>query len=459
MRNNIPNILHVQHLVQHIICAILHFLVDGLCLCCLYLLIPPSSTAGLIGIFITYNVLAFLTQPLTGHWVDGMKHKHQMLFMSILCLLLAVLATTFTIATGSQGVSLVSMVLIATLLGVGNSFFHVWGGKQVATTSANDMRVLGMFVSTGAMGLAVSMVFYSWTLLYVYLLSISILSLFIAKEKDTIDVSISTSQPSAWKKPMPKLTPALMPIIILFAFVMFRSYISEAFSSGISKTSSTILILGALCMLGKMAGGWIAKHVGILKSMTAILFVVCICLMNLRTHWSVLLLGLFTINLTMPITLHLANRVLPGREGLAFGILAAALMPGYLLSASTLSLSATQTGWLTSPHAIMLWALLSTILIELLVLLQLGERRKNILLASIGINILTNVSLNFYLFFVSYTDTTVIIGELLVVLTEALCYYFFTKNLAQSFIYSLLCNAISFLLGEFFQLIFTALGT
>jgi len=457
MRNNIPNILHVQHLVQHIICAILHFLVDGLCLCCLYLLIPPSSTAGLIGIFITYNLLAFLTQPLTGHWVDGMKHKHQMLFMSILCLLLAVLATTFTIATGSQGVSLVSMVLIATLLGVGNSFFHVWGGKQVATTSANDMRALGMFVSTGAMGLAVSMVFYSWTLLYVYLLSISILSLFTMRDTPEVQGSSTTFFQQIHLKSTTTATVATL--VLLFAFVMFRSYISEAFSSGISKTSSTILMLGALCMLGKMAGGWIAKHVGILKSMTAILFVVFICLMNLGIHWSVLMLGLFTINLTMPITLHLANRVLPGREGLAFGILAAALMPGYLLSASTLSLSATQIGWLTSPHAIMLWALLSTILIELLVLLQLGERRKNILLASIGINILTNVSLNYYLFFVSYTNTPVIIGELLVVLTEALCYYFFTKNLAQSFIYSLLCNAISFLLGEFFQLIFTALGT
>lgn len=456
MRNNIPNILHVQHLVQHIICAILHFLVDGLCLCCLYLLIPPSSTAGLIGIFITYNLLAFLTQPLTGHWVDGMKHKHQMLFMSILCLLLAVLATTFTIATGSQGVSLVSMVLIATLLGVGNSFFHVWGGKQVATTSANDIRALGVFVSTGAMGLAVSMVFYSWTLLYVYLLSISILSLFTMRDTPEVQGSSTTFFQQIHLKSTTTATVATL--VLLFLFVMFRSYISEAFSSGISKTSSTILMLGALCMLGKMAGGWIAKHIGILKSMTAILFVVFICLMNLRTHWSVLLLGLFTINLTMPITLHLANRVLPGKEGLAFGILAAALMPGYLLSASTLSLSATQTGWLTSPHAIMLWALLSTILIELLVLLQLGERRKKLLLASIIINILTNVSLNYYLFFVSYTDTTVIIGEALVVLTEALCYYFFTKNLAQSFIYSLLCNAISFLLGEFFQLIFTALG-
>ena len=32
------------------------------------------------------------------------------------------------------------------------------------------------------------------------------------------------------------------------------------------------------------------------------------------------------------VTLYLANAVLPGREGLAFGLLAAALIPGYLLA-------------------------------------------------------------------------------------------------------------------------------
>lgn len=43
----------------------------------------------------------------------------------------------------------------------------------------------------------------------------------------------------------------------------------------------------------------------------------------------VLLVGLFAVNTTMPVTLYLANAVLPRREGLAFGLLAAALIPGY----------------------------------------------------------------------------------------------------------------------------------
>ena len=44
------------------------------------------------------------------------------------------------------------------------------------------------------------------------------------------------------------------------------------------------------------------------------------------------LTGLFLINCTMPITLYWANALLKGYEGLAFGLLAAALIPGYLLA-------------------------------------------------------------------------------------------------------------------------------
>jgi len=41
--------------------------------------------------------------------------------------------------------------------------------------------------------------------------------------------------------------------------------------------------------------------------------------------------GLFLVNCTMPITLYWANVMLKGREGLAFGLLAASLIPGYLI--------------------------------------------------------------------------------------------------------------------------------
>ena len=98
-------------------------------------------------------------------------------------------------------------------------------------------------------------------------------------------------------------------------------------------------------------------------------------------------------------------------------------------------------------------ALLATILIEYGVLILLRERRRSVLWASVGMHILTNVPLNLYLIQVDGSVLSVTIGELLVVLVETLCYYCVTKRLALSFVYSLLCNAISFFTGLLFQLL------
>jgi len=47
---------------------------------------------------------------------------------------------------------------------------------------------------------------------------------------------------------------------------------------------------------------------------------------------------------------------------------------------------------------------------------------------------------------------TVVLGELLVVAVEALWYFLFLRDLSRAFIYSFLCNAISFLMGLLVQL-------
>ena len=98
--------------------------------------------------------------------------------------------------------------------------------------------------------------------------------------------------------------------------------------------------------------------------------------------------------------------------------------------------------------------LVATIVIEWGVLLFLGERRRKVLYGSVVINVLTNVPLNLYAVCVSNGLSTAVVGELLVVVVEALCYRWLVGEWRQAWIYSLLCNAISFLTGELFVLIF-----
>ena len=96
---------------------------------------------------------------------------------------------------------------------------------------------------------------------------------------------------------------------------------------------------------------------------------------------------------------------------------------------------------------ILLIALLLTILIELGVLLLMGERQKRILWLSVVVNVLTNVPLNLSLFYLEADDMTVVVGELVVVVVEALWYYAALRKWKKALVYSVLCNVISFLSG------------
>ena len=321
------------------LCSVQHFLVDGLCVCCLFLLARAygdclAAYGDRLGMeaVLMYSVLAFVSQPLTGMMADGLKARHRLLVVSSLLLTLAVAVASLIALLMTEALKVMEgatgewlLMLVAVLLGAGNSLFHVWGGKQTVVCMGNDMRALGVFVSTGALGLSVGFVCCSWVLLYALLLAVVALAI----------VYLRSEECGVWREVAPRsLSPlsAWTVVVLLMLFVAYRSFTGEVFSRGITKSQTLILVIGTVSMLGKMAGGWIAHRVGILLSMAVVLAGVGLCLLFRGDSVAVLLMGIFLMNCTMPVTLFLANDVLPGREGLAFGLLAAALIPGYLLA-------------------------------------------------------------------------------------------------------------------------------
>ena len=313
--------------------ALLHFLVDGLCICCLYL--ATVGKMDIVTTYVTYNVLAFLTQPLTGWWADWMRQRHWMLLGSVLLLTLGVAACQLSTINEQF------IMPTAVLLGIGNSLFHVWGGKQVAVNTGNDIRALGVFVSTGAFGLAVGGVLASWSLLYVFLLSICILAIQTLQAQtlpspslqggSSISINEKTSEQGNHPLPVGRVRGGSI-ILLIMLIVAGRSFTGEAFTTGITKNAMLILLLGATSMAGKMAGGWLAKSMGIWKALLLMVVGTILCFLGKDLYIAVMLTGLFLINCTMPVTLYWANTLLKGYEGLAFGLLAAALIPGYLLA-------------------------------------------------------------------------------------------------------------------------------
>lgn len=303
--------------------ALMHFLVDGLCICCLHL--TTTGATNIVMTYVTYNVLAFLTQPLTGWWADRMKQRHWLLIVSVVLLTFAVLTASATTDNGGQAMGY-GLPITSVLLGMGNSLFHVWGGKQVAVHTRNDIRSLGVFVSTGAFGLAVGAVLASWLLLYVFLLAMGLLAIKVQ--------GLQTLPPPSNSIPAGRMKGwCVLPLILLIMLmVVGRSFAGEAFTTGITKDAMLILVLGVVSMSGKMAGGWLAKSMGIWKALLLIVGGAILCFFGKDLHVAVMLTGLFLINCTMPVTLYWANALLKGYEGLAFGLLAAALIPGYLLA-------------------------------------------------------------------------------------------------------------------------------
>lgn len=319
------------------ISAAMHFLMDGMCICCLFLLAAAYGDYWgaygdrmSLGAVLIYNVLAFMSQPLTGLLADRMDHRHWLLLSSALMLTAAVAVAWLLMSNMSFAGRMDWLILLVALpLGAGNSLFHVWGGKQTVVKTGNDIRALGVFVSTGALGLAVGAVFCSWVLLYALLLTFMVLAMAYVCWDDGASRSVEDIRGN-----YPWLTPVTIGalVMMLMLCVGYRSFAGELFSAGITKSQSLILVIGLVAMLGKMAGGWIARWVGILPSVMVILAGVALCFLFRSQQVWVLLLGIFLMNCTMPITLYLANLLLPKREGLAFGLLAAALIPGWLLA-------------------------------------------------------------------------------------------------------------------------------
>lgn len=307
--------------------AMLHFLVDGLCVCCLYMTASSLDAVTLASCILVYNVLAFTTQPLTGMLVDMAEKKNRVLWIAVVVLSLAVCLMPI-ISRPDNGYESMIGITIAVLLGVGNSFFHVWGGKQIVISAGNEIKRLGVYVSTGAFGLSIGFLFHSWTLLYLFWLAICILSVLVCYRSD----SHISATPGAKSQAMEVSTVgsrALGLVLLIMVLVACRSYIGELFSSlVVEKDEAMILMIAIVSMSGKMAGGWIVSRFGFVNTVFSLLVIAAVCYsMNFALG------GIFAINCTMPITLYWANHELKGREGLAFGLLAFALVPGYYLYA------------------------------------------------------------------------------------------------------------------------------
>ena len=292
--------------------SLMHFAVDGLCSYLVFGKLYPNNVEMSVLIFFGYNILAFVTQSPVGSLIDRYNKPKFFLGISIIALILGYLFTD---------VWIVSVLFI----GVGNSVFHVAGGKYVTDKSGNDISHLGIFVSTGAVGLVLGQRYFDFLPIAYILFSIFIVcGLLVIFSSDSETVECSYVYKNADKH--------VFALLAVIGVVVIRSFVGKIATPDFDLSKHMFLIIAIGTALGKAMGGVCSKFLGVRVTAIVSLSISAICL-TLGTGNAVLyLLGVFAFNFSMPITLYYANILLKGSEGFAFGTLAAALAPGFFIA-------------------------------------------------------------------------------------------------------------------------------
>lgn len=441
--------------------TVLHLLVDGMCACSVLMLQPELMGMSLALLFVGYNVLAFMTQPFVGMWMDRRRPGAKSLWAAVLLLFSGALLTTIFPLCHTQCTELTLLTAVAATLGMGNSIFHVWGGKYVTDSTSNDPRHLGIFVSSGALGLTLGGLFHSITLMIILAVMMLIVVATLCKitavtdsETATNCQTIEITTPSSKSSDSAAQDVAMIPDLLLFMLIIVfaRSFVGNMKAGSTHDIIYFAAIASVLAFVGKASGGFIARRFGVWATLTAALLISGVCLLMSGWHWTFAILLVLGINLTMPLTLHLANRSMPQHAGFAFGALAFMLIPGHALA---LSLAGNAVAFR------LLCVLVATIVIEALVLLTLRERRWKVLAMSVVMNVLTNLPLNLAVRFVPALQhpslPMQIVLEVAVVIIETALFYVVTHNRRTALLYAVLCNATSYLCGLLFGLIYSLL--
>ncbi len=299
-----------------------HFLVDFACGYILYAMYTDGDidAGALTGLFLLYNLLAFATQHIFGMLADAVKSNGRIFAVS------GILLTAVGLFIGGRFPEL-SVVIV----GLGNASFHVGGGID-SITGSQGMTRAGIFVSSGALGIALGCKFGEKLFLEPEHFAIALLFAAVAVwlnckgERHTVKVPAGDMTKISAKTLISASLPALL--ILIFA-VLIRSYAGFAAVRPESDSSLIPLLIAAAAFAGKFSGGILADLLGARRVGTLSLLL-CVPLFYLGAGSNLFFLAAtFLFNIAMPITLVGAARKLPGHEGFVFGLTTLALFLGY----------------------------------------------------------------------------------------------------------------------------------
>lgn len=297
-----------------VLLSLMHLVTDGLCAYLVFSRLYLGSPESAIFVFFAYNILAFVTQSPVGLLIDKYNKPKSFLAVSIIMMAL--------------GYMFVGVWPIAVFfIGMSNSIFHVAGGKYVTDKSGNDISHLGIFVSTGAVGLVLGQRYLSFTAMpYIFFAVLIICGaiLILSEDGETIN----------YPEYYDKSKNSDLALLAVIGVVVIRSFVGKVVTPDFTLEGNIFLIIAIATALGKAMGGVCSKIFGIRPTTYISMSIAALCLALGTAIPMLFIIGIFAFNFSMPITLYYANIMLKGSEGFAFGTLAASLIPGYFVALS-----------------------------------------------------------------------------------------------------------------------------
>lgn len=290
-----------------------HFAVDFTCFCLLFgAAVPRLTPENAAAAVLLYDVIAFGLQPFLGYLCDARRTVSPALVGCALVL---------------AGFCMRGSDLSIGVAALGNAAFHVGGGIDSLTNAGGKMARSGVFVSSGALGVALGTLFARSGAFAPALPNLLMFASVIAVAL----VCGALSEPTAaagFPHPGEKRVTAVL--LLCLASIFVRSYVGFIVPMD-WKTGVFLTVLPAACaVLGKASGGFLADALGARRAGVGSLLISLPLLAFGSASPALCCLGLLFFNMTMAVTLCGLVSALPQYPGFCFGLSAFGLLCGYL---------------------------------------------------------------------------------------------------------------------------------
>ncbi|WP_310481017.1 hypothetical protein [Chamaesiphon sp. VAR_48_metabat_403] len=275
------------------------------------LAMSPSVGAGLT--ILTYQFLAFGTQPIVGLIIDRHHRARAGVIISLL-------ATAVGLSVRS-----ISPSLTILLAGLGSAAFHVSAGSIVAVTAKKSIVPFGWFTAPGVVGLVLGGTLALNTPSDNYILA--------ALAAIALSLNLLLPSQSSLERLLDRPEPSELAIplagkegigLLLLGAIAVRSLVWNLVDAVHQSDRQILLYLALAAGAGKIAGGILADRIGWRQWGTIALIGAAICLNYGTQRQELLLLGVALLQSVTPLALAATISLCPGLpatgSGLALGL-------------------------------------------------------------------------------------------------------------------------------------------